>query len=64
MMFAASATTDIQVRNSLITQIYNYATTDFTNKPFPIIYDPSDGQRIIGLNSPAQGAIFAPLALM
>ncbi|PAV15279.1 hypothetical protein PNOK_0904000 [Pyrrhoderma noxium] len=63
MMFAASATTDIQVRNSLINQIYNYATTDFTNKPFPIIYDPSDGQRIIGLNSPAQGAIFAPLAL-
>ena len=63
MMFAASATTDTQVRNSMIKQIYTYALTNFDNNPFPIIYDPSNGRRILGLNSPAQGAIFAPLAL-
>ena len=64
MMFAASATTDTQVRNSMIKQIHNYALMNFNDSPFPIIYDPSDGQRIIGLHSPAQGAIFAPLTLM
>ena len=63
MLFAASSTTDTQVRNSMIRQVYNYAITNFNSNPFPIIYDPGSGERILGLNSPAQGAIFAPLAL-
>ena len=63
MLFAASATTDIAVRDSMISQVHAYVTANLENKPFPAIYNPNNGSQISGLNSPAQGAIFAPLAL-
>ena len=63
MLFAASATTDTQVRDNMIHQVYTYATSNSDNKPFPLIYNPSSGKTVTGINSPAQGAIFAPLAL-
>ncbi|PAV15277.1 hypothetical protein PNOK_0903800 [Pyrrhoderma noxium] len=63
ILFAASATTDTQVRDVMIGQVYNYANSSFDDMPFPVVYNLSDGRVISGLNSPAQGAIFAPLAL-
>ena len=63
MLFAATTTTDTQVRDNMIKQVYNYAASNLSDNPFPLVYDPSNGKMISGLNSPAQGAIFAPLAL-
>ena len=63
MLFAASATTDTQVRDNMIHQVYTYATSRSFKSVFPLIYNPSSGSVISGGNSPAQGAIFAPLAL-
>lgn len=63
MLFAASATTDTRVRDNMIKQVYNYAISNSSGDPFPLIYDSSYGVSISGINSPAQGAIFAPLAL-
>ncbi|KAL5519656.1 hypothetical protein ACEPAH_1339 [Sanghuangporus vaninii] len=64
MMFAASSASDTTVRDAMILQVWEYAAVNSDqNLPFPISYHPDSGSWIAGQNSPAQGAMFAPLAL-
>ncbi|KAL5508747.1 hypothetical protein ACEPAG_4726 [Sanghuangporus baumii] len=64
MMFAASSAFDTTVRDAMISQVWEYASANSDqNLPFPISYHPDSGSWIAGQNSPAQGAMFAPLAL-
>lgn len=63
MLFAASAASDPSVRNAMISQVYQYAASNSTNIPFPVVYNPESGSMLSGIDSPAQGALFAPLAL-
>ena len=63
MLFAAAAASDPPVRNSMISQVHRYATSNSSKYPFPVRYNPITGSSLSGYDSPAQGAIFAPLAL-
>ncbi|KAH8111930.1 DUF1793-domain-containing protein [Phellopilus nigrolimitatus] len=62
-MFAAATVTDTSVRDSLISLLHAYASPNFENLPFAVMYNPTTGHQIGGINSPAQGAMFAPLSL-
>ncbi|KAH8111919.1 DUF1793-domain-containing protein [Phellopilus nigrolimitatus] len=62
-MFAAATVTDTSVRDSLISLLHAYASPNFENLPFAVLYNPTTGHQIGGINSPAQGAMFAPLSL-
>ncbi|KAL5533549.1 hypothetical protein ACEPAG_9 [Sanghuangporus baumii] len=64
MLFAASSASDTTVRDAMISQVWEYASVNSNqNLPFPISYYPNNGSWVSGQNSPAQGAMFAPLAL-
>ncbi|KAL5536145.1 hypothetical protein ACEPAF_4250 [Sanghuangporus sanghuang] len=64
MLFAASSASDTTVRDTMISQVWEYAAVNSDqNLPFAISYRPDNGSWIAGQNSPAQGAMFAPLAL-
>ncbi|KAL5508744.1 hypothetical protein ACEPAG_4723 [Sanghuangporus baumii] len=64
MLFAASSASDTTVRDAMISQVWEYASVNSNqNLPFPISYHPDSGSGVTGQNSPAQGAMFAPLAL-
>ncbi|KAF7428113.1 hypothetical protein PC9H_007332 [Pleurotus ostreatus] len=69
MMFAASTTTNNATRDVLISQVYEYASSSLNNAPFSSLYNPSTGVGSSsqgtgsGRASPAQGGLFALLAL-
>lgn len=68
MMFAAAsmASTSASVQNSLVAQVYNYASQTQNNSILPLIYDPSIGHPTTfsaGSGSPAIGSVFSILAL-
>ncbi|KAH8111989.1 DUF1793-domain-containing protein [Phellopilus nigrolimitatus] len=62
-MFAAAIVTDTSVRDSMISLLHSYASPNLENLPFAVMYNPTNGHQLGGINSPAQGAMFAPLAL-
>ncbi|KAF4567439.1 hypothetical protein EYR36_011059 [Pleurotus pulmonarius] len=69
MMFAASTVTNNGTRDVMISQVYEYASSSLNNAPFSSLYDPSTGVSSSnkgtgsGRASPAQGGLFALLAL-
>lgn len=63
MLFTAATATLNATRNLLIQQVHNMAASNQSNSPFCVAYDPTNGTCHSGQNSPAQGAMFALLAL-
>ncbi|KAJ8496439.1 hypothetical protein ONZ45_g12430 [Pleurotus djamor] len=69
MLFAASTATNPITRDALVAQVHAYASNNMNNAPFASMYDPSTGMSAndkgggSGRASPAQGGIFALLAL-
>ncbi|KAF8992037.1 hypothetical protein BDQ17DRAFT_1370004 [Cyathus striatus] len=61
-LFTAAMVTDPSLRDSLVGMVWQRAVLNDTI-PFPATYDPNNGNPISGIASPAQGAMFAPLAL-
>ncbi|TFY68763.1 hypothetical protein EVG20_g3433 [Dentipellis fragilis] len=64
-LFAAAAINDTGVRNSIISKVRARASLNLTSASgvFPTEYDAFAGNTTSGGASPAQGAVFAPLAL-
>ncbi|KAI9513396.1 hypothetical protein F5148DRAFT_1006486 [Russula earlei] len=62
-LFAAAMTTDQDLRSNLISRVHNKASSNVTVGVFPVVYDSLHGSTVQGAASPAQGAMFAPLAL-
>ncbi|KAI9513397.1 hypothetical protein F5148DRAFT_990760 [Russula earlei] len=62
-LFVAAMTTDQGLRSNLISRVHNKAFSNASVGVFPVIYDSLHGTTIQGAASPAQGAMFAPLAL-
>ncbi|KAI0278699.1 hypothetical protein BGY98DRAFT_916673 [Russula aff. rugulosa BPL654] len=63
-LFAAAAMiTNQGLSSELITRVSNRAFSTTISGVFPVYYSSSDGTTIQGVASPAQGAVFAPLAL-
>ncbi|KAI0066101.1 hypothetical protein BV25DRAFT_1797287 [Artomyces pyxidatus] len=71
-LFMAAVASDLSVKNSIVSSIHNAASysPDKSRLPFPVLYNSSDGSILSGSSrqvlcalDPAQGAVFAPLAL-
>ncbi|KLO17752.1 DUF1793-domain-containing protein [Schizopora paradoxa] len=62
MMFAASSSGQ-DALGPMVNQLISFASVNMNNAPFASMYDPTSGQVSGGLNSPGQGAMFAPLVL-
>ncbi|KAI0251855.1 hypothetical protein BJV78DRAFT_1125603 [Lactifluus subvellereus] len=62
-LFAAAMTSNTDLRATLISRVHNRAFFNASAGVFPVIYDSTHGSTILGVASPAQGAMFAPLAL-
>ncbi|THH08873.1 hypothetical protein EW146_g8851 [Bondarzewia mesenterica] len=62
-LFQAAIATDSSVRNSLISMVRARASFNSTVGAFPTVYDPNSGAINFGVASPAQGSMFALLAL-
>ncbi|KAA1474523.1 hypothetical protein DENSPDRAFT_860385 [Dentipellis sp. KUC8613] len=62
-LFAAAAINDTGVRNTMISKVRARASLNLTSGVFPTEYDAHAGNTTSGVASPAQGAVFAPLAL-
>ncbi|KAI0289968.1 DUF1793-domain-containing protein [Russula brevipes] len=61
--FVAAMTPDQNLCSHLISRIHNRASLNTSVGVFPVTYDSTQGSTIQGVASPAQGAMFAPLAL-
>ncbi|KAF8263273.1 hypothetical protein EI94DRAFT_1598265 [Lactarius quietus] len=62
-LFVAAMTSDQDLRTNLISRVHNRASYNTTAGVFPVFYDSSSGSIDQGGASPAQGAMYAPLAL-
>ncbi|KAH9990995.1 hypothetical protein BJV74DRAFT_977866 [Russula compacta] len=62
-LFVAGMTPDGDLRSRLISKVHNRASFNISAGVFPLKYDSTDGFTLGGVASPAQGAMFAPLAL-
>ena len=47
-MFAAASTSDNVLRDSLVTRLHAYASSNLDNQPFNVVYNPSKGNQITG----------------
>ncbi|PCH43429.1 DUF1793-domain-containing protein, partial [Wolfiporia cocos MD-104 SS10] len=63
LMFTAATATNDTVRNQFISYVWDHASDNLTAGAFPDVYNVNSGAIIQGYASPAQGALFAPLAL-
>ncbi|TFY83121.1 hypothetical protein EWM64_g901 [Hericium alpestre] len=63
-LFAAAMSTDTSVRNSLISKVRARASFNQSLGGFHVTYDAQSSQTTSGQASPAQGAMYAPLALL
>lgn len=63
MLFSAAAVTHSTTRDFMVKQVHNTVLANQTNHPFCAAYDPTSAGCKGGQNSPAQGAMFALLAL-
>ncbi|KAI9430129.1 hypothetical protein H4582DRAFT_2087538 [Lactarius indigo] len=62
-LFVAAMTPNQDLRTNLISRVHNRASYNISPGVFPIEYDSTIGITILGGASPAQGAVYAPLAL-
>ncbi|KAK0500707.1 hypothetical protein EDD18DRAFT_1434560 [Armillaria luteobubalina] len=62
-MFAAGASNDTTVRDTLISFVHTKAGSNVSAGVFPLTYKPSDGALISGQASYGQGAMFSLMAL-
>ncbi|KAH9036047.1 hypothetical protein EDB83DRAFT_1770629 [Lactarius deliciosus] len=62
-LFVAAMTPNQDLRTNLISRVHNRASYNKSAGVFPIQYDSMYGSTILGGASPAQGAVYAPLAL-
>ncbi|KAH9021900.1 hypothetical protein EDB85DRAFT_2120054, partial [Lactarius pseudohatsudake] len=67
-LFVAAMTLNPDLRTNLISRVHNRASLSNVNAStladlFPLVYDGTHGITILGVASPAQGAMYAPLAL-
>ncbi|KAH9968155.1 DUF1793-domain-containing protein [Russula dissimulans] len=62
-LFVAAMTQDQDLQSRLISNVHKRASLNITFDVFPPTYDPIHGTTLPGAGSPAQGAMFAPLAL-
>ncbi|KAI0299461.1 hypothetical protein B0F90DRAFT_1818200 [Multifurca ochricompacta] len=62
-LFTAAIASNQDLRTNIITNIHNRASFNVSPGVFPLSYDSIHGSTILGVASPAQGAMFAPLAL-
>ncbi|KAH9055600.1 hypothetical protein EDB87DRAFT_1567201 [Lactarius vividus] len=62
-LFVAAMTSNQDLRTNLISRVHNRASYNKSAGVFPIQYDSTYGSTILGGASPAQGAVYAPLAL-
>ncbi|KAF8497610.1 hypothetical protein F5888DRAFT_302104 [Russula emetica] len=62
-LFAAAMTKNQSLCFELISRVCNRASSTNTSGVFPVYYGSVDGSTLQGAASPAQGAVFAPLAL-
>ena len=66
-MFSAATLTSANTRNSIVSQLHDYASSHVNNTPLAVVYDPTSGTSgqgvSTGMNSVAQGAVYSLLAL-
>jgi hypothetical protein len=62
-LFVAAMTSNQGLRSDLISRVHNRASFNVSAGVFPLSYDSTHGSTIMGVASPAQGAMYAPLAL-
>ncbi|KAI9513395.1 hypothetical protein F5148DRAFT_1278777 [Russula earlei] len=62
-LFVAAITPNQDLRSQLISRVHNLASSNTSGGVFPLIYDSLHGVLVRGAASPAQGAMYAPLAL-
>ncbi|KAG7452128.1 uncharacterized protein BT62DRAFT_990443 [Guyanagaster necrorhizus] len=62
-MFAAGASNDTTVRDTLISLVHTKAGSNVSAGVFPLTYNPNNGSTISGQASPGQGAMFSLMAL-
>ncbi|KAH8999019.1 hypothetical protein EDB83DRAFT_897501 [Lactarius deliciosus] len=62
-LFVAAMSSNQDLRTNLISRIHNRASFNTSAGVFPLSYDSTHGSTILGGASPAQGAMYAPLAL-
>ncbi|KAI9433016.1 hypothetical protein H4582DRAFT_2188438 [Lactarius indigo] len=62
-LFAAATSSNQDLRTNLISRVHNRASFNVSAGVFPLSYDSTHGSTILGGASPAQGAMYAPLAL-
>ncbi|KAH9063195.1 hypothetical protein EDB87DRAFT_1558516 [Lactarius vividus] len=62
-LFVAAMGPNQDLRTNLVSRIHNRASFNVSAGVFPLSYDSAQGSTILGVASPAQGAMYAPLAL-
>ncbi|KAH8997962.1 hypothetical protein EDB92DRAFT_2111814 [Lactarius akahatsu] len=62
-LFVAAMSSNQDLRTNLISRVHNRASFNTSTGVFPLSYDSTHGSTILGGASPAQGAMYAPLAL-
>jgi len=62
-LFVAAMTSNEDLRTNIISSVHNRASYNLSAGAFPLNYDSTHGSTILGVASPAQGAMYAPLAL-
>ncbi|KAH9064487.1 hypothetical protein EDB87DRAFT_1680356 [Lactarius vividus] len=62
-LFVAAMTSDGDLSTNLISRVHNRASLNTSMGVFPVYYDSASGLTYRGEASPAQGAMYAPLAL-
>ncbi|KAI9440205.1 hypothetical protein BJY52DRAFT_524154 [Lactarius psammicola] len=62
-LFVAAMTSNQNLRTDLISRVHNRASYNKSAGVFPLKYDSTYGPTILGGASPAQGAMYAPLAV-
>ncbi|KAI9433035.1 hypothetical protein H4582DRAFT_2082848 [Lactarius indigo] len=62
-LFVAAMSSNRDLRTNLIARVHNRASFNTSAGVFPLSYDSTHGTTIVGGASPAQGAMYAPLAL-
>ncbi|KAH9063197.1 hypothetical protein EDB87DRAFT_1805777 [Lactarius vividus] len=62
-LFVAAMSSNQDLRTNLISRVHNRASFNTSAGVFPLSYDSTHGSTILGGASPAQGAMYAPLAL-
>lgn len=61
MLAAAVAARDASVQQALINATHKQAWDGGSPRQFPLIYGARTGDEIMGMSSPRQGAVYAPL---